>query len=183
MLNVCRERTGVWRAEEGWAGRRAAWDWLRRPGSLTAHLRELGEVKVEVLYEHSVVVGPKASALGRQRTTVMWTRDVTLTVDDRPAIVARTLVRTADSIGSWKAVRGLHDRPLATILYADPAVHRSPFEFCMLGIGHRLYRLARRVDPQGDARPVWARRSVFERKGTQLAVAECFLPWLCQVRL
>lgn len=182
MLKVCRERINVWRVERGWSGRSAAWDWLRRPGSLTAHLRQLGEVNVEVLYEHCTVVDARASVLGGKRPSVMWARDVVLRVDGRPAVVARSLVDAKDSAGAWQAIKGLQARPLATILYNDPSVHRSSFEYCQLGMGHRLYRLARRIAPAYQVQRLWARRSVFTRDGARLAVAECFLPWLykCQ---
>ncbi|WP_407065384.1 chorismate--pyruvate lyase family protein [Cupriavidus numazuensis] len=168
----------MWREEREWSRRRAPWEWLRKSGSLTAHLRQLGDVQVDVLYEHLIVVGPHASTIGRQRSTAMWTRDVTLRVEGRPAIVARTLVEAADSDAAWRAIKGLQDKPLATILYDDAAVRRSPFEYCLLGPEHRLYRLARRVEPITGHQRLWARRSVFERRGARLAVAECFLPWL-----
>lgn len=178
MLGVRRERPNVWRKERAWSRREAPWEWLRRAGSLTAHLRQLGDVRVDVLYEHFIVVGPHASAIGRQRPTTMWARDVTLRVEGRPAIVARTLVEAGDSEAAWRAVKCLQDKPLATILYDDAAVRRSPFEYCLLGSEHRLYRLARRVEPINGNQRLWARRSVFDRRGARLAVAECFLPWL-----
>lgn len=180
MLEVCRERTHAWRTERAWHGRGAAWHWLRRPGSLTAHLRTLGDVRVEVLFEDFIELGASASVMGRHIATTMWARDVTLCVDGRPAIVARTLVEAKDSVRVWRALKGLRDCPLATLLYHDVNVQRSPFEYGLLGREHRLFRLARRIVPEMHASRLWARRSVFCRKGARLAVAECFMPWLYQ---
>ncbi|MCY1263848.1 Chorismate pyruvate-lyase [compost metagenome] len=182
MLEVCRERIHTWRTERAWHERGAAWHWLRRPGSLTAHLRALGDVRVQVLFEDFIKLGVRANVMGRDIATTMWARDVTLRVDGRPAIVARTLVEAKDSVTAWRAVKGLRDCPLATLLYYDDSVKRSPFEYGLLGREHRLYRLARRIVPEVHAPRLWARRSIFDRKGARLAVAECFMPWLYQAQ-
>ncbi|MCY1254171.1 Chorismate pyruvate-lyase [compost metagenome] len=178
MLDVCKERTIAWRGERDWRGHEDAWSWLSRQGSLTAHLRALGEVEVEVLFEQLIRLGPYASVLGRNRELNVWSRDVVLRVDGRPAVVARTLVEEFASKTSWRKVKDLRQTPLATILYADARVRRSDFQYGFLGRSHRLYRLARRVDPGLAENRLWARRSVFERNRTKLAVAECFMPWV-----
>lgn len=180
MLAVCKERTHSWRTEKAWHGRGTAWNWLRRSGSLTAHLRTLGDVRVQVLFEDFIELGASGSVMGRHIATTMWARDVTLRVDGRPAIVARTLVEAKDCVTAWRAIRGLRDSPLATLLYHDASVQRSPFEYGLLGREHRLFRLARRIAPEMHSSRLWARRSVFDRKGARLAVAECFMPWLYQ---
>lgn len=180
MLDVCRERPLGWRAERAWHGRGGAWHWLRREGSLTAHLRKLGDVRVVVLFEDFIELRARASVMGRDMPTSAWARDVTLCVDGRPAIVARSLVEAKDSTTAWRAIKGLRDCPLATLLYHDTNVLRSPFEYALLGREHRLFRLARRIAPESNTTRFWARRSVFERQGARLAVAECFLPWLYQ---
>lgn len=181
MLDVCKERTIVWRGERDWRGHEDAWSWLSRQGSLTAHLRALGDVKVEVLFEKLIRLGHYASVLGQNRELNVWARDVVLRVDGRPAIVARTLVEEFASKTTWRKAKELRQTPLATILYADARVRRSDFQYGLLGRSHRLYRLARRVDPGLDENRLWARRSVFERNRTKLAVAECFMPWVYEM--
>ncbi|PLP96755.1 chorismate--pyruvate lyase family protein [Cupriavidus pauculus] len=180
VLDVCRERTLGWRAERAWHGRGAAWHWLRREGSLTAHLRKLGDVRVIVLFEGFIELRARASVMGGVTPRSAWARDVTLCVDGRPAIMARSLVEAKDSITGWRSIKGLGDSPLATLLYHDTGVCRSRFEYGLLGREHRLFRLARRIVPESHTPRLWARRSVFERQGARLAVAECFLPWLYQ---
>jgi chorismate--pyruvate lyase len=140
----------------------------------------LGDVRVNVLFEDFIELGARASVMGGDMPTSVWARDVTLCVDGRPAIVARSLVEAKDSITVWRAIKGLRDCPLATLLYHDINVRRSPFEYGLLGREHRLFRLARRTVPELHTTRLLARRSVFERKGARLAVAECFLPWLYQ---
>lgn len=180
MFDVCKERPLGWRTERAWHGLGAAWHWLRREGSLTAHLRKLGDVRVIVLFEDVIELGARASAIGGDMPTSAWARDVTLCVDGRPAIVARSLVEAKDSVTVWRAIKGLRACPLATLLYHDANVQRSPFEYGRLGREHRLFRLARRIAPESHTTRLWARRSVFERQGARIAVAECFLPWLYQ---
>lgn len=135
---------------------------------------------MNVLFEDVIELGARASVMGGDMPTLAWARDVALCVNGRPAIVARSLVESRDSITVWRAVKGLRDSPLATLLYHDTNVQRSQFEYGLLGREHRLFRLARRIAPQSHTARLWARRSVFERRGARLAVAECFLPWLYQ---
>ncbi|HEX7637151.1 MAG TPA: hypothetical protein VF457_02040, partial [Burkholderiaceae bacterium] len=83
--------------------------------------------------------------------------------------------------GAWKAIRGLGTRALADMLFGLPAATRTPFEFVRFAPSSRWAAKVRRrwVDATGTSwgrREVWARCSVFERRGARLLVTECFAP-------
>jgi chorismate lyase len=149
-------------------------DWLTRGGSLTAHLRTLGHVTVDVTRE--AVDTPwrdEWRALGVTPRTPVWAREVALKVDGVPFVVAHSIVPLVHSTGVWQSMRRLRTRPLAELLYSDSSVSRSVLVSRSLTARHPLHRLAA---CQADVRhALVARRSVFERHGAPLMVTECML--------
>ncbi|KMY86120.1 Chorismate-pyruvate lyase [Candidatus Paraburkholderia calva] len=149
-------------------------DWLTRGGSLTAHLRTLGHVIVEVSREAIDIAWlDEWRALGITPRTPVWTREVVLKVDGVPFVVAHSIVPLAHSIGIWQSMRRLRTRPLAELLYRDSSVSRSVLVSRSITAQHPLHWLAAQ---QADAsHALVARRSVFERHGAPLMVTECML--------
>ncbi|WP_250508798.1 chorismate lyase [Caballeronia sp. GACF4] len=149
-------------------------DWLTRGGSLTAHLRALGQVTVEVTRE--CVAAPwldEWQALGVTPRTPVWTREVALKVDGVAVVVAHSIVALSHSTGIWQSMRRLRTRPLAELLYSDSSVSRSVLASRVVTARHPLHALALRETPPGHA--LHARRSVFLRHGAPLMVTECML--------
>ncbi|CAH2769949.1 MAG: Chorismate--pyruvate lyase (EC [uncultured Caballeronia sp.] len=154
-------------------------DWLTRGGSLTAHLRELGDVTVHVTRE---AVGQpwrdEAAALDITPRTPVWIREVVLNVNRVPFVAAHSVVPLDVSSGVWQAMRRLRTRPLAELLYSDSSVWRSPLTSRRTDARDPLYRLAARQISHEKPHAFVARRSVFVRLGAPLMVTECFLPAL-----
>ena len=154
-------------------------DWLTRGGSLTAHLRELGDVKVVVTRE---AVGQpwrdEAAALDITPRTPVWIREVVLNVNRVPFVAAHSVVPLYASSGVWQAMRRLRTRPLAELLYSDSSVWRSPLTSRRIDARDPLYKLAARQSPHEKPHAFVARRSVFLRQDAPLMVTECFLPAL-----
>jgi chorismate lyase len=149
-------------------------DWLTRGGSLTAHLRTLGAVTVEVTREAvDIPWRDEARALRIDPRTPVWVREVALHVDGVPFVVAHSIVALAHSAGVWQSMRRLRTRPLAELLYSDSSVSRSALASRRITARHPLYRLGA---AQGcGAHALVARRSVFRRHGAPLMVTECML--------
>jgi chorismate lyase len=146
-------------------------DWLTRGGSLTAHLRTLGAVTVEVTREAvDTAWRDEYKALGATPRTPMWAREVALKVDGLPMVVAHSIVALEHSTGVWQSMRRLRTRPLAELLYSDSSVSRSVLVNRRITARHPLHRLA-----LGASTALVARRSVFERHGAPLMVTECLL--------
>ncbi|BAN22641.1 chorismate--pyruvate lyase family protein [Caballeronia insecticola] len=153
-------------------------DWLTRGGSLTAHLRTLGAVSVDVTREAvDLPWRDEARALGITPRTPVWVREVALNVEGVPFVVAHSIVALAHSIGVWQSMRRLRTRPLAELLYSDSSVSRSALASRRITARHPLHRLAS-VQTNQPAHTLVARRSVFERHGAPLMVTECMLDTL-----
>jgi chorismate--pyruvate lyase len=154
-------------------------DWLTRGGSLTAHLRKLGDVKVRVTREAVDCAWPdECAALRVGMRTRVWVREVVLEVDGVPYVAAHSIAPLAASRSVWQAMRRLSTRPLAELLYADSTVARSVLVSTRLAPRHPLAVLARRQIPGRAPHALLARRSVFVRHGAPLMVTECMLPAL-----
>src|SRR6201996_7368013 len=157
-------------------------DWLTRGGSLTAHLRTLGEVAVRVTREAVALPWADEHApLGLVPRAPVWVREVVLSVDGVPFVAAHSIAPVAASTGVWQAMRRLRTRPLAELLYSDSSVARSSLVSRRLTARHPLFRLAaQQIDARNERRPhtLVARRSVFARYGAPLMVSECMLPAL-----
>lgn len=171
---------------------RRARAWLSAPGSLTARLRQLGEVRVIRLRQGHAALRPRERALLASHHGHV--REVLLLVDGRPAVWARSAVSAQAAHGAWRAIRGLGTRPLAELLFTDPAVRRAPLYAAPLR-QHGAGASQRRRDWQeaspcalhgvtgAEPPPGWIRWSVFMRRQQPLIVQEAFAPWVLQMAL
>lgn len=157
-------------------------DWLTRGGSLTAHLRTLGDVAVRVTREAVAQAWPdEHAALDIARREPVWVREVVLEVAGVPCVAAHSIAPLAASRGVWQSMRRLRTRPLAELLYSDSDVSRSVLASARLTARHPLFALACRAIAGAPPHELVARRSVFIRHGEPLMVTECMLPalWAC----
>ncbi len=153
--------------------------WLSRPGPLTQGLRRQGEVRIQVIGEFAEVVrADEARTTGIAANTVVWVREISMSIDGTPAVIARSITPLDAARSVWQAVRRLRTRPLADILYHDPAIVRSVFESCIakspMPIFKAVVRSGQLPSPAQSRLPT--RRSVFWKNGQPLQVTECFLP-------
>jgi chorismate--pyruvate lyase len=116
-----------------------------------------------------------------------YVREVLLWVDQAPLVFARSVTNHAHSLGPWRSLRGLGNRPLADILFgAVNGIVRTPLQFARLRPTSPLQRHIRQVLQTTTGRltalrSMPARRSVFQRQGAGLLVMEVFAdptqPW------
>lgn len=163
--------------------RQQASRWQRAPGSLTQRLFAWGgEVRVQRLRQQVAPLLPgEADDLGLAPGTRCLVREVVLHVGDAPVVWARSVAPHAALSGPWKALVGLGTRPLAALLFDDPAVSRTPLRPEWYGRGstwhHRAGQAWRMVAGAAWPAPVVAARSsVFWRRGMPLRVFEAFSP-------
>lgn len=158
--------------------------WLALPGSLTRALRALGQFQLTVLYEGSAqAADDEALALGIPGHTPCWLREVLMSVNGTPAVLGRSLTPDRPGAHAWQDIRTLSNTPLGVLLYEDPRIARTAFEYSAPQAGHPLAALAAQACPRppadsADPPALWARRSVFHLQQEPLLVAECFLPGL-----
>ena len=164
--------------------------WLDASGSLSRRLAALGErFEVQTLQQ-----GPRrlsraeATDLMPHRHVRGWVREVLLRVDGVPLVWARSVATRRALNGPWRALRGLGTRPLADLLFKDPRVQRTPLRHERLAPhGPLACHLERQWRLANDGAPlprgmVWARSSVFHRRGAPLRVMEAFAPALGALR-
>lgn len=147
--------------------------WLLQPGALTAGLRQLGALTLQVCRETTFPLPSCwAREAGLAQGTAVWWREILMSLNGMPAVQACSFTPRAASLGVWKAMRGLGTHPLADILYSDPRIRRSAFRFGVLAVD----RPTGRRDQPPLCEHAQARHSVFMREGSPLLVAEYFLP-------
>lgn len=112
--------------------------------------------------------------LGLRARELAIVREVLLRDGTVPLVFAHSLVTPRDLRGVWRGLSRLGARPLADMLFHDFAVVRLPMEYRKIDARHPLYRRAGEVAPL-QSRTVWARRSVFLKRGRPLLVTEVFL--------
>lgn len=165
--------------------------WLHRPGALTAGLRSLGTVELNIVREYSTgLQQDEAWLLALRPPAPAWVREVRMAVDGVLCVIARSFTPLKDSHGLWQGIRKLRQRPLADMLYNDAQIQRSPFLNCRLHTQMPLYRTVQLAHQQHGllttppAPEVLARCSLFYRQHTPLLVAESFTPefWLIAAR-
>ena len=161
--------------------------WLRAEGSLTARLlRQGGRFEVQRLAQGSAAWLPgEPAALGLRRRLRGHAREVALRLDGEPVVLARSVTAARHLRGAWRALGGLGTLPLAALLFADRRVSRGPLQPLRL---RRCGPWAKRIaklwrSATGSELPkgcLWARASVFERRGASLQVLELFAPALIE---
>jgi chorismate lyase len=159
--------------------------WLSRPGALTAGLRALGVLTLQVLAERTALAAnDEARALHLTEHSRVRIREICMSINGTPCILARSVTSLEASLGVWRGIRHLGSRPLADLLYDDRTVRRGPFEVSRVsryqGIGRLVYGQTAWLTGSDS---VLARRSVFYRQDQALLVCEAFLPvfWTLQL--
>ncbi len=158
-------------------------DWLSDAGSLTA--RVAGHCRwFSVDLVRQALARPhrdEVRALGIPRRERAWVREVVLRADGRPVVFAHSVLPRENVRGAWRLFAGMGGRPLGAALFADPGIRRAPLEFRRLDGRHPLWQAAARI--VGPLRgELWARRSLFYRRGKPLLVTEVFLPDIVKLK-
>lgn len=153
--------------------------WLRHEESLTERISSrCSRFEVRVLRQGFAALLPdEARLLGLGRIRRVRVREVLLCADERAVVFARSLV--ACGSGPWRAWHELGARPLAGLLFCDPAVSRTGLAFRRLGAEDGRASAARAAS--GVEGPLWARRRSFLKRGTPLLLTEVFLPAIVEL--
>jgi len=143
--------------------------WLTERGSLTLRLRQRHPgLAVRVLDEGpGHLLSDEAQRLGLAPGSPAWVREVTLHEHDLELVAARSVIPHWSPDNPWYEVQRLGTRALGELLFSDPALERSGFEF-QLGAGWRQ-------SDDTPAEPRLARRCLYRRHGAALLLTERFL--------
>lgn len=140
--------------------------WLKLEGSLTRalQLRCQRSFRVQILREGYARPNREESrTLGLAPRNHAWIREVCLLGDDRPWVLARTIIPMATLSGRGRRLRHLGRQPLGAYLFSNSQWQRGVFET----------GLCQQDTPD---QPRAARRSQFFSGNNTLLVGEYFLP-------
>ena len=150
-------------------------DWLTSRGSLTARIkgraRNFNLVRLKQRAQRPNVDERRGLALGPRELAIV--REVLLRDGERVLVFAHSVATRRDLRGVWRGLSRLGSRPLAEMLFNDPTVDRLPMEYRKIDSRHPLFRRAQEVAPFAVT-SVWARRSIFLKRGRPLLVTEVF---------
>lgn len=154
-------------------------DWLSNRDSLTARLvARCSHFRVQRLRQgRAKCLRDEFHALGLPCVTQVIEREVLLRCDERAVVYAHTVLSLDANASHWPLFASLGNRSLGSTLFSDPQVERGQLYFARLGRRHPLMQRIVQVHALGnEVAYLWARRSVFRRKGSPLLVTEVFLP-------
>lgn len=151
--------------------------WLLKRGSLTQHIQRVGgQFSIQLLRQS--VLQPNSDErrlLGLRDRKRALVREVLLVCGTTPVVFAHSVLPREHLRGQWRVLSALGDKSMGATLFADPRIQRTALHYRPLNRQHALYRSASDVlDP--PAGRLWARRSIFRLRETQILVTEVFLP-------
>lgn len=156
--------------------------WLLDRGSLTRRIRErCDDFSVhQIRQELGKITPDERRILGLRAPRLALVREVLLYCGETPVVFAHTALDARFLHGAWRSVATMGNKPLGAALFADAQVKRLPLHFKKLTKHHALYGRACRT-MKNPPPFLWARRSLFRRRGAPLLVTEVFLPGILAI--
>jgi len=157
--------------------------WLHDHGSLTQRIQQRCEnFSVQPVRSGLAhIAHDEATMLGIAPHRLAYSREVFLYADGKPVVFAHSTCAREHLRGAWKAMSGLGNRSLGSLLFTHPLVIRQPLRFKALRSHHPLFRSATQ-NLEGASDTLWARRSLFTLHGAPLLVTEVFLPEILKLK-
>lgn len=160
--------------------------WLVEPGSLTAKLiAHSGTFRVQRLYQRQDLCwADELTVTGLTQTRQVHAREVILRCDNVPTVYAHTVLPLNSTASQWPLFSTLGEKSLGSTLFRDPQVKRGALQFARLQPNHPAMQRAKFITRHEDDfegknsfnKPLFARRSLFYRRGGVMLVTELFLP-------
>jgi len=161
--------------------------WLTETGSLTAKLiAHSTNFRIQRIYQQRAYCWfDEFEAIGLHKVSKVVAREVLLRCDGIPAVYAHTVTPINSNASQWPLFKTLGEKSLGTTLFQDPQVKRGRLQFARLSPNHPAMQRARlltqhEIDAKFD-QPLFARRSLFFRRGGVMLVTELFLPNIAQL--
>lgn len=154
-------------------------DWLTNRDSLTARLVARSEVfRVQRVHQgRALCLQDEYAQLDLPKRQMVLEREVVLRCDEVAVVYAHTVMSLSANASQWPLFASLGNRSLGTTLFSDPLVARGQLQFARLNMRHHLIQRMSALNLiEDNTKTLFARRSVFERKGSKLLVTEVFLP-------
>lgn len=146
--------------------------------SMTKYMQQASKQSFQVKLLAQTFKNPRPSEaflLSISKYRGVMVREVYLLCDDQICMFARSLFPIDTLFGKGWQLQYLGEKPLGSLLFNDPKLGRSPFDFVKLHFWDEDYEKATThlaIKPDF----LWARRSVFYWHQKELMVEEVFLP-------
>ena len=155
--------------------------WLTHRASLTARLVAHSQrFRVQRLHQGVALCLPdEARVIGLPRAQKVVARDVILRCDEQAVVYAHTVMPLSANATQWPLFASLGEKSLGSTLFSDPLVQRGRLRFARLPLTHPLMQRVAQcglLQEFANTQHLYARRSIFRRKGACLLVTEVFLP-------
>lgn len=154
----------------------SAQSWIYEPDSLTQRLRDYygDAVSVAVLFQQrSRPFFSERRLLKLDNARHSLVREVLLYAEDRPLILARTVIPEKTLKGAQRNLARLGNRPLGEVIFSHPKLERLEMDITRV----QPYNWSKSVrESYHLEQPLWGRRTVYALQHRQLLVSEFFLP-------
>lgn len=153
----------------------AARSWIYERTSLTRRLRNAcGNIEVQVLAQRRTRPFPgETQRLNMRIGRYALVREVMLQCEQRPLILARTIIPLTTLRGSNRRLSRLGTRPLGEVIFSYPGLQRLQLD--LTRIDDRCW--TNNARQKGAVAPgIWGRRTLYSVAGHPLLVCEFFLP-------
>lgn len=150
--------------------------WVYEPGSLTQRLRNYygAGVAVKILFNQwqpPFLTESQRLHLPVQRYSLI--REVLLHVDDKPLILARTVLPQATINIAKRKLSKLGTRPLGEVIFSYPNLQRLETDLCCISAQRWTSELRQLVAIEGK---ICGRRTVYAIEQQPMLVSEFFMP-------
>lgn len=150
--------------------------WVYEPDSLTQRLRNCygAGVAVQILFNQwrsPFVTENQHLQLPDYRYSLI--REVLLHVDNKPLILARTVLPQATIAIAKRKLSNLGTRPLGEVIFSYPNLLRRESDICCVSEQQWTTKLKQQVEVEPY---IWGRRTVYAIEQQPMLVSEFFMP-------
>jgi len=178
-----------WRSPRAvrWSSVPQAWvSWLQHKTSMTERMRGRlrTHFRLQVLqHRWKIPNGDEARQLHLKSNELAIVRESLLFIDNKACMFARCIFPRGVLTGKGYRFQNLGVKPLGEILFRDPCLSRSAFEYAKLLPGHQDYRKVVSAIEEDLSELLWMRRSIFGFNRSTLLLTEIFLPPIYETNL
>lgn len=150
--------------------------WVYEPGSLTKRLRDYygKRFAVSILFHQwKPAFLSESRLLHAPEQHYHLIREVLLHAEDKPLILARTILPTKTIKIAKRNLSHLGTRPLGEVIFAYPDLERLQLEICSAAPNDWSQGLREQIAIE---QAVWGRRTIYAIQKQPLLVSEFFLP-------
>jgi len=153
-------------------------EWLSDKGSLTQRLRKLSSehLQLSLLSAQWEELSPNNCEYLKVEAQQAWCRTVIFSHDNKLWEWAKTVIPHNSLTAETKVLFQWGNQPLGDLLFTDPSLYRSDFEFRRVAEEENFYREISILYSSSVPSSFLMRRSLLYFRQKPLMIYECFLP-------